>query len=287
MMSFDGLQSVRRLSTVSAVLCLLIGVSQSASGQSQAPPTIPPAASPPSLERLAPDRATTPDYLEVTEEPGSEPAPASLPNQPVASVVEMRVTGSTSGAVWGTTVYTSDSDVATAAVHAGVLKDGESGRIKITVLPGRDSYEATVRHGVASRDYGSWGKSFWIESLPQPKEDDSPADQTVAATPVSTYRGQHGYVVKMRVTGRTTGPLWGTEVYTDDSDVATAAVHSSILQPGQTGTVRVTVLPGRSGYRGSHHHGVTSSPYGAWHGSFWVDHPWYDPHDRHRHLHGH
>ena len=36
------------------------------------------------------------------------------------------VTGSSQGTVWGTDLYTDDSSIPAAAVHAGVLKDGET-----------------------------------------------------------------------------------------------------------------------------------------------------------------
>src|SRR5262249_31074425 len=46
--------------------------------------------------------------------------------------------------------------------------------------------------------------------------------------------------------------------YTHDSSIAAAAVHAGLLQPGESGVVRVTVCPGRLYYQGSTQHGVTS-----------------------------
>src|SRR5262249_20100063 len=73
------------------------------------------------------------------------------------------------------------------------------------------------------------------------------------------------------VTGRTAGPVWGTDVYTDDSILAAAAVHAGILQEGQTGVVKVTILPGQQSYQGTTRHGVASMPYLRWDGSFRVE----------------
>lgn len=79
--------------------------------------------------------------------------------------------------------------------------------------------------------------------------------------------GPEGFVV-YEVTGTTAGQVWGTDVYTDDSSIAAAAVHSGILQPDETGTVMVVVLSGRARYVGSSRNGVESENYGAWSRSY-------------------
>jgi hypothetical protein len=89
-------------------------------------------------------------------------APANLVGyrNRVGSVFEFTVTGSTGGSVWGTEVYTDDSSVARAAVHAGVLAVGETRTVTVTILPGQPSYPASTRNGVASASWGSWAGSF-------------------------------------------------------------------------------------------------------------------------------
>src|SRR5581483_7998916 len=69
------------------------------------------------------------------------------------------------------------------------------------------------------------------------------------------------------VTGSTSGGVWGSGPYTDDSNVATAAVHAGLISPGQTATIHVTTLPGQSSYQGSTQNGVTTSSWGSWGGS--------------------
>ena len=73
---------------------------------------------------------------------------------------QFTVTGSASGTVWGSDIYTDDSAVAAAAVHAGVLNVGETKTVTITILPGQSSYSATTRHGITTRTWGSWGGSY-------------------------------------------------------------------------------------------------------------------------------
>lgn len=81
------------------------------------------------------------------------------------------LTGSNHGQVWGTDFYTVDSELAAAAVHAGVLRDGESGVVKVTLLDGRPAYEGTYRNGIGTESYGSYPRSFKIEPFQLDVED--------------------------------------------------------------------------------------------------------------------
>lgn len=61
--------------------------------------------------------------------------------------------------VWGTDVYTDDSSICTAAVHAGVITT-EGGAVTVAIAPGQASYEASERNGVTASSWGEWGRSF-------------------------------------------------------------------------------------------------------------------------------
>lgn len=76
-----------------------------------------------------------------------------------------RLTGSTEGMVWGTDVYTGDSVLAAAAVHAGVVKDGESGIVKVTVMAPLTQYQGSIRHGVTTHDFGRFGTAYKIDKV--------------------------------------------------------------------------------------------------------------------------
>jgi hypothetical protein len=56
------------------------------------------------------------------------------------------------GAVWGTDVYTDDSSLCRAALHAGSVTS-EGGTITVTRAEGRQLYIGTTRNGVMSNDY--------------------------------------------------------------------------------------------------------------------------------------
>ena len=60
------------------------------------------------------------------------------------------------GAVWGTDVYTDDSSVCLAALHAGVVGNG-GGTITVLRGEGRQLYIGSTRSGIASHDFGRYG----------------------------------------------------------------------------------------------------------------------------------
>lgn len=65
----------------------------------------------------------------------------------------------TSGSVWGTGVYTDDSKICRAAVHAGKI-GSRGGVVTFTTLSGQSSYSASMRNGVSTASFGSWSGSY-------------------------------------------------------------------------------------------------------------------------------
>ncbi len=106
---------------------------------------------------------TPPDELPVDDREAL-PDPGSLSQHaaPIGQKMVFRVTGSRGGSVWGTDIYTSDSTLATVAVHAGVLKEGETGLVQVEMVPGQDAYEGTSRNGVVTSSYGNYPASYRV-----------------------------------------------------------------------------------------------------------------------------
>ena len=75
------------------------------------------------------------------------------------------MTGTTDGSVWGTDVYTGDSMLGTAAVHAGALKPGETGVVRVRVKPPLTHYQGSFRNGVTSHDFGRYGTAYQVERV--------------------------------------------------------------------------------------------------------------------------
>lgn len=87
----------------------------------------------------------------------------------------------------------------------------------------------------------------------------------------TTYRGNDGKFIEYRcpADGRVReNQVWGTDVYSDDSSVCTAAVHFGLIGTDNGGTLAVKILPGQESYAGSTRNGYTSLDYGEWTGSF-------------------
>ncbi len=85
---------------------------------------------------------------------------------------------------------------------------------------------------------------------------------------MSVFRSDTGQVKRVVLTGSSGGVVWGSGFYTDDTGLATAAVHAGVLQLGETGTVAVWIGPGQSVYRATLQNGVASSSYGSFPGSY-------------------
>ncbi len=58
--------------------------------------------------------------------------------------------------VWGTDVYTLDSSIAAAAVHAGLAKPGEAVAVRVRIVQSPQQYTASFRNGVNSNAYGNF-----------------------------------------------------------------------------------------------------------------------------------
>ena len=177
------------------------------------------------------------------------------------------VTGKKDGRIWGgqNNIYTDDSNVATAAVHAGLVKVGETKRVTVKVLADQGSYPSITRCGITSTKYGAWHGAYKLIEASQPT-----TAQSSAPANMTGYRGKNGQTFTFNVTGKKDGRIWGGQrnIYTDDSDLATAVVHAGIIKAGQTGEVRVTILADQGSYPSITRNGISSTSYGAWKGAY-------------------
>jgi LCCL domain len=73
-----------------------------------------------------------------------------------------RVTGAVNGSLWGTDLYTTDSTLAMAAVHAGVVQPGQTRVVKATILGPQQAFQGSTRNGVASSGYGAYPGSYRV-----------------------------------------------------------------------------------------------------------------------------
>jgi hypothetical protein len=165
--------------------------------------------------------------------------------------------GAATGSVWGTGIYTSDSNICSAAVHAGAIGTG-GGQVVVTMGGRQESYTGSTQYGVTSSNWGAWDNSFTVSrasmALPACGTMPAGADLHDCACPAGPYGGS----------------AWGSDPYTNDSNICTAAQHSGVIGAAG-GMVRVLAAPGLQSYRGSEWNGVVTSDYGPWSGSITFD----------------
>jgi hypothetical protein len=91
-----------------------------------------------------------------------DPGPLSVQPSDIGRTMLFEVTGTTAGSVWGSEVFTSDTSLGAAAVHQGLLKNGEKAVIRVKVIAGQSAYSGSTRNGVTSLSYGPWSVSFTL-----------------------------------------------------------------------------------------------------------------------------
>ncbi|MEW2357560.1 protein kinase [Spirillospora sp. NPDC029432] len=182
------------------------------------------------------------------------------------------------GHVWGDGVYTDDSSIGLAAVHAGLITLRHGGPVTFTPRPGRLYYGSRERNGVRSAGWGPWRGSFTFPERQEPARPAPPPGEPVFLGPAdwsataATFRGRDHerftFVFPPRGKAHGAGKVWGDGVYTDDSSIGLAAVHAGLITLRDGGPVTFEIRPGQGGYGSARRNGVKTSKWGHWSGSF-------------------
>jgi hypothetical protein len=169
--------------------------------------------------------------------------------------------------VWGTDVYSFDSAVCPAAVHAGVLGQQQAGTVTFLIGPGSASFTGSVRNGVTTDSYTGYDSSFTFDRGGELGRIDG----------ITTMRLPAGFTGSVGVVcpplGTFAHPLWGTDIYAEDSSICAAAVHAGVIGLDAGGPVRVTAAGPQPSFGGSVRNRVTSQNYTQWPISFTVGAP--------------
>jgi len=181
--------------------------------------------------------------------------------------------------VWGTNQYTTDSFTCYAAVHAGKIPPS-GGDIIVTIGGHLDRFVGSAQNGVSSADFGRWDYHMTFESASGAGSGggSTQVEHDVASRPAASPVEEGGTLTwgsrglpstrkigsRVKVTcppgGRDAGWTYGTDMYTSDSMVCTAAVHAGVIGFGG-GSFIVTIVAGPSSYRGTTRNGITTSDY--------------------------
>ncbi len=116
---------------------------------------------------------TTPAGLTVVFSYDAVPAVITLPAgnltayaAGIGQTLYVSATGATTGNVYGSNpAYAITSDVATAAVHAGVLTPGQTAVLQISILADAGTYTGSTQNGVTSQSASASGGSFQIVGI--------------------------------------------------------------------------------------------------------------------------
>jgi hypothetical protein len=181
------------------------------------------------------------------------------------------------GSVWGTDLYTDDSLLCAAAVHAGKL-DKLGGIVLVTWIPGQPTYVGSERNGVTTLDYGKWTRSFFLQSV---DPNGRPTSPPVTPLPDGTVQLSCGMASNLLDRSRPSllvqcppgcskGSLWGSDLYTADSAVCVAAVHAGVTTFEKGGELTLTFGGPAERFTGTARNGVTSAGYGRYDSTFRV-----------------
>jgi hypothetical protein len=99
--------------------------------------------------------------------PLPDPGFVLYPESDIGRVFYFQTTGTTKtqSQIYGNDIYAAGSHLGMAAVHCGLLKDGQKGVVKVTILPRQKDYPSTTRNGVTSRACTEDVLSFKMERV--------------------------------------------------------------------------------------------------------------------------
>lgn len=172
--------------------------------------------------------------------------------------------------IWGVETYTDDSSVCTAAVQVGLITFEDGGTVDIKITGPQDEFPAGEANGVTSTRYGSWEGSFIFPKAPPGSGSFADAASSWARN-ATEYRDKVGeqFTISCSADGNF-GAVWGTDTYTADSSICTAAVHAGALEKADGGKVTIRIAAGEQQYKGSTANDVTSNDYGKYDSSFTI-----------------
>lgn len=172
--------------------------------------------------------------------------------------------GSASGTIYGTDLYTTDSPVCVAAVHAGKIDFDKGGPVTFQIRAGAPSYAASTKAGIASQAWGAYGSSFAFEI------DLNAANEIAWTHNASAHASDTGktYTFTCPANGALNTPVYGSDTYTTDSAICVAAVHAGKIKPDAGGKVTIKIQPGQPKYEATTRHGVQTNGWGAYDSSY-------------------
>ncbi len=83
----------------------------------------------------------------------------------IGQTIFVRATGGTTAVVYGSGMYGINSDIDTAAVHAGVLTSGQTAVLQVNILAEQSNYIGCIQNGVTSKSEATAGGAYQIVGI--------------------------------------------------------------------------------------------------------------------------
>ncbi len=182
-----------------------------------------------------------------------------------ADGIECSCTGPISGTIWGNEIYSSDSAICSAAIHAGAIP-ATGGTVTARQAPGCPKYKGVTAHGITSQRWSSHSESFYFVGHGKGACPAVPTD-LCPTTYSEIPAGKASADFTCSCEGDENGALYGTDIYTTDSSICRAAVHAGVITSAG-GSVTVRSAAGCSKYEGKAQNGMTSSSWSSYPNSF-------------------
>jgi hypothetical protein len=158
-------------------------------------------------------------------------------------------------------MLTGNGDVDGVLLTEGNVAVIEDGAVTVVPLVITDSFSPFIRNEISNR----------VDSqlyLPQETVSEPQPDFVTGYTTATHLRGRINETFSFDIIGASGGSVWGSDIYTDDSVIARAAVHAGLVAVGEAATVIIRILPGFDSYPSTDRNGVTTSRWDSWGGSF-------------------
>lgn len=193
---------------------------------------------------------------------------------------ECSCTGADAGSVWGSGIYTTDSAVCKAAVHAGAIP-ASGGNVSPKATAGCASYAASTANGVTTSQWGPFAGSYFfpghgdgkcaaavVVAPPAPPRPAAPAPGATCPAALSGFAdAATASEFNCSCGGGAAGSVYGSGVYTADSALCAAAQHAGAI-PAAGGTVKINKAAGCPKYTGTVANGMTTTSWGSYPASF-------------------
>lgn len=192
------------------------------------------------------------------------------PDGPIRMDVRCPANCPSTGTIWGDGLYTSDSKVCAACIHNEAIRAFRGGVCTIINHKGLNSYRGTHKHGFNTRSYGSWARAFGTGG---PGEHFQVEIRSIGCGDNSESLIQGGdrpSQLDVLCGANCGGEPWGTGIFTSDSPVCAACIHSGVFPKYRGGMCTITKISGQGQYAGTSRNGIQTRDYGNYARSFFA-----------------